>query len=78
MPNKLSRYADGVMEAAWLAAVILLPVYFNLYSSRIFEPDKISLLRSLALIILTAWIVKAIAEGAFFSPVDYVSPERGW
>lgn len=63
MPNKLSRYADGVMEAAWLAAVVVLPVYFNLYSSRIFEPDKIALLRSLALIVLAAWLVKIIAGG---------------
>ena len=62
MPNKLSRYADGVMEAAWLAVVVLLPVFFNLYSSRIFEPDKIALLRSLALIILSAWLVKGIAD----------------
>ncbi len=61
MPNKLSRYADGVMEAAWLAAVVVLPVYFNLYSSRIFEPDKIALFRSLALVILAAWLVKIAA-----------------
>lgn len=62
MLNKLSRYADGVMEAAWLAVVVLLPVFFNLYSSRIFEPDKIALFRSLALIILSAWLVKGIAD----------------
>ncbi len=63
MTNKLSRYCDGIMEAAWLAALILVPVYFNIYSSRIFEPDKIAILRSLALVILGAWIVKLFAEG---------------
>ena len=62
MPTKLSRYCEGVMEAAWLAAVILVPVFFNIYSSRIFEPDKIALLRSIALIVLGAWVVKLIEE----------------
>ncbi len=63
MLTKLSRFCEGVMEAAWLAAVILVPLFFNIYSSRIFEPDKITLLRTLALIILGAWIVKLIDEG---------------
>lgn len=63
MMTKLSRFCDGAMEAAWLAAVILAPVYFNIYSSRIFEPDKIALLRSLALFILLAWLVKLIEQG---------------
>ncbi len=53
------------MEAAWLAAVILVPVFFNIYSSRIFEPDKITLLRTLALLTLGAWIVKLVDEGGW-------------
>ena len=63
MPTKLSRYCQGVMEAAWLAAVILVPLFFNVYSSRIFEPDKITILRSLALVTLAAWVIKLIEEG---------------
>jgi hypothetical protein len=51
------------MEAAWLAAVIVVPVFFNVYSSRIFEPDKITLLRTLGLVILAAWLVKLIEQG---------------
>lgn len=51
------------MEAAWLAALVLVPVYFNIYSGRIFEPDKLTILRSLALLILGAWIVKLVDEG---------------
>jgi len=53
------------MEAAWLAVAILTPVFFNIYSSRIFEPDKITLLRTLALVSLAAWLVKLIEEGGF-------------
>lgn len=63
MQTKLSRYCDGVMEAAWLAAALVIPVFFNLYSSRIFEPDKLALLRTLALLALAAWVVKLIDQG---------------
>ena len=62
MPTKLSRYAEGVMEAAWLAAIVFAPLFFDKYSSRIFEPDKATLLRTLALIMACAWIVKLIDE----------------
>jgi tetratricopeptide (TPR) repeat protein len=62
MPNRLSQYCEGVMEAGWLLAVIVTPLFFNIYSSRVFEPDKIALLRSLALVVLAAWLVKLIYE----------------
>ncbi len=63
MSTRLSRFCDGLMEAAWLAAVILVPIFFNVYSSRIFEPDKLVLLRSLALLILAVWITKIVEDG---------------
>ncbi len=62
MPTKLSRYAEGVIEACWLAAVVMAPLFFNKYSSRIFEPDKATLVRTLALIMLLAWGVKVLAQ----------------
>jgi len=65
LSTKLSRFSEGIMEAVWLASVIIAPVFFNVYSSRIFEPDKITLLRSLALVILAAWLIKLIDEGGF-------------
>ncbi len=64
MPTKLSRYCEGIMEAVWLAALAVVPIFFNVYSSRIFEPDKLSLLRSLALVALGAWVVKLLDQGA--------------
>src|SRR5712692_3763943 len=63
MPNRLSRFCDGVMEAAWLVGLVATPLFFDIFSSRVFEPDKITLLRSLALAALAAWIVKLISEG---------------
>jgi tetratricopeptide (TPR) repeat protein len=63
MPTKLSRFCLGVMEAAWLVVVSVVPIFFNTYSSRIFEPDKITILRSLALLTLAAWAIKLVDEG---------------
>ena len=75
MTTRLSQYADGVMEAAWLAAVLLTPVFFDIYSSRIFEPDKITLLRTLALVTLAAWLVKLYEAGGV--RWERISPDGG-
>jgi len=61
--TRISRYAEGVMEACWLIALIVSPLFFNVYSSRVFEPDKIALVRSLAVVALAAWLIKLISEG---------------
>ncbi len=63
MPNRLSRFCDGVMEATWLLGLVVTPLFFDIFSSRVFEPDKITLLRSLALAALAAWLCKLISEG---------------
>src|SRR5262249_27505016 len=54
---------DGVMEACWLLGLVLMPLFFDIFSSRVFEPDKITLLRSLAMVALAAWLIKLIADG---------------
>jgi len=61
--SKLSLICDRVIEAGWLAAAVFTPLYFNVYSSRVFEPDKISLLRNIVLMMTLAWAIKLI-EGA--------------
>lgn len=53
------------MEGAWLLGLVVTPLFFNIFSSRVFEPDKITLLRSLALVALAAWLIKLISEGGF-------------
>lgn len=68
MPSRLSRYAEGILEACWLLAVVLAPLFFNVYSSRIFEPDKIALVRSLALLCLAAWLLRGLEEGRLLQP----------
>ena len=43
--TKIDQWCEAVIEAGWLAALVLSPLFFNVFSSRVFEPDKISLLR---------------------------------
>ncbi len=58
--TRLAAFCDRVIEAGWLAGVVVVPLFFNVYSSRVFEPDKISTLRSIALIMVAAWAIKWI------------------
>ncbi|MCS7221918.1 MAG: tetratricopeptide repeat protein [Anaerolineae bacterium] len=58
MTSKLGRFCEALIEAGWLTAIITVPLFFNVYSSRVFEPDKISLLRAIVFVMLGAWIVK--------------------
>jgi tetratricopeptide (TPR) repeat protein len=64
MHTKLSLYCEKVIEAGWLAVIVLVPVFFNIYSARTFEPDKITLMRSIALVMALAWLIK-VAEAGF-------------
>ncbi len=63
MPTKLSVFCDKVIEAGWLTAIIVVPLFFNVYSSRVFEPDKLTLLRSIALVMAVAWVIKVVEKG---------------
>lgn len=65
MRTKLSVFCDKVLEAGWLLAVIVAPLFFNVYSSRVFEPDKLTLVRSIALVMVAAWLVKVIDGSAW-------------
>jgi O-antigen ligase len=62
MSTKLSVFCNKVIEAGWLTAVIVVPLTLNVYTQRTFEPDKIILLRSIALVMALAWLIKTIEE----------------
>jgi tetratricopeptide (TPR) repeat protein len=53
---------DGILEAGWLAAMVVTPLFFNIYSSRVFEPDKLTTLRSIALVMAAAWLIRLVEE----------------
>ena len=63
MQTKLSRICDAIIEAGWLAALIVTPLFFNTSSNRVFEPDKLHLLRSIALIMAVAWATQLLDTG---------------
>ncbi len=58
MQTRLSRICDAVIEAGWLAVLVVTPLFFNTLTSRVFEPDKIHLLRSIVLVMAVAWAVQ--------------------
>src|SRR5579871_4426482 len=55
--SKLSGYCRGLIEAALLATVALIPVFFNRHSEKMFDPDKVALFRSLILLMVAGWLV---------------------
>ncbi len=63
MRTKLSAAAAALAESCWLAALVVVPVFFNVHSFRTFEEDKIPLLRSLALVVAIALVVRAFEQG---------------
>ncbi len=73
--SKFDHWCEGVIEAGWLAAVILAPMFFNVFSSRVFEPDKISLVRSIALIMIVAWLAKIVNGGPAWLPAFNASAQ---
>jgi len=87
--TKLDAWLNHTIEAGWLAAMVVGPLFFNVFSSRVFEPDKISLLRSLALLMLLAWLIKLANGGPAWLPAhtngsasatatDADAPARPW
>jgi cyclophilin family peptidyl-prolyl cis-trans isomerase/Flp pilus assembly protein TadD len=60
--TKLGVFCDKVIEAGWLAAVVVVPLFFNVHSNRVFEPDKLSLLRSIALVMAVAWLIRVLED----------------
>lgn len=54
----VTRWCERLVEAAWLLALPLVAVFMNPFSTRVFEPDKIVLFRSLVLIGVAAWMVR--------------------
>lgn len=62
MDSKLSQWCNGLIEAGWLVAILAIPLFFNIHSDRVFEPDKLTLLRSIVLLMSVAWLVKFIDQ----------------
>lgn len=62
MNSRLTRWCEGFLEAGWLVAILATPLFFNIHSERVFEPDKLTLLRSIAVLMAAVWVVKFIDQ----------------
>jgi tetratricopeptide (TPR) repeat protein len=62
LKTKLSIFCSKIIEVGWLAVIISVPLFFNIYSARTFEPDKITLLRSIVAVMVLAWFVMVIEQ----------------
>lgn len=60
--SRFSAFCDRALEAGWLLGVTITPVFFNVYSSRVFEPDKLTTLRVLATVMAMLWLVRLFEE----------------
>jgi tetratricopeptide (TPR) repeat protein/O-antigen ligase len=56
----IAAWCERIIEGGWLLALVLIPTYFNLLSSRHFEPDKATTLRAIVLVMAAAGIVRAL------------------
>lgn len=72
MKSKLAQWCDGLIEAGLLAALILAPLFFNIHSDRVFEPDKLTLVRSIAVLMSAAWLVKFV-DGRGWEEIGWLS-----
>lgn len=61
--SKVGVLCEKLLEAGWLIAAIVVPLFFNIYSQRVFEPDKLSILRSISLAMVAIWLIKLADEG---------------
>ncbi len=63
----LSLWCERLIEAGWLLALTLIPVFFNLLSARHFEPDKATTLRALVLVMATLFVIHMLERIAHSS-----------
>ncbi len=61
--TRLSRLAEKIVESGWLAALVVVPLLFNVYDERVFEEDKAPLLRSIALLLAVAGVMWGVERG---------------
>ncbi|MDI6733315.1 MAG: O-antigen ligase family protein [Planctomycetota bacterium] len=56
--SKIGLFCDKVIEGCWIAALVVAPLFLNFHTSITFDPDKSILVRSIALLMLTAFIIR--------------------
>jgi MFS family permease len=75
--SRATLVAEGVIEAGWLVALVVVPLFFNVYSVRSFEPDKVAVFRSIVFVMISAWLLKLLTGGRAFGPSNGSSDGDG-
>jgi hypothetical protein len=63
MYSRLGLFGKGLMESSWLAAAAVIPLFFSISSVQTFEPDKMYVLRFLAVLSGVAWLLTRFDAG---------------
>jgi len=77
--TRLSLFCDKIIEAGWLTVAIVVPLFFNWYSNRVFEASKAALLSSITVVMLAAWLIKILEarSGKQKASTHYPTLRRG-
>jgi O-Antigen ligase len=68
-PDSWHRRLDGVIEASWLAALLLAPVVMAPHHAQPYSPPKAAFVNAFALLGVGAWAVKALTGGPLWHPL---------
>ena len=63
-PTRAAQFCSGFLEAGWLVALVVVPLYYNPFSAGMFDYDKTAVLRALALLMLAAWLALHTARAS--------------
>src|SRR5262249_4726482 len=58
--SRLGLYAETLLEAGWLAVLIVAPLFFNPLGSRPFIVGTVALVQILAIVMALAWVVRCV------------------
>lgn len=76
--STITIWCERLIEGGWLLALLLIPSYFNLLSSRHFEPDKATTLRSIVLLMLALALIVALERLALGGSAPSSAPPAPW
>lgn len=53
-----ARVLDSLIEFGWLFLIVAVPTFFNVHDERVFEPDKIVVMRNVTLVMVLLFLAK--------------------